>query len=171
MTAERRSDPAVDGPSMNDSDRLLVVAGVDGSESGYRALGAATNLIKGRPGAIEVVFVAHIPAGMEMSADAQYEMSQGFDDAEREVSDAIRDRMQGVEQRWNFRRRDGMVAHELIAVADELHRDYGSDSNVVIVVGGAEHAYHHILGSVPVALVRHATYPILVMPLAAQSNP
>jgi hypothetical protein len=35
---------------------------------------------------------------------------------------------------------------------------------VVIVVGRAEHGYHHVLGSVPRALERHNHYPVIVIP-------
>jgi len=34
---------------------------------------------------------------------------------------------------------------------------------VVIVVGRSEHGYHHLLGSVPQALERHAHYPVIVI--------
>jgi nucleotide-binding universal stress UspA family protein len=68
------------------------------------------------------------------------------------------------EQRWHFQRRDGVVAHELVVVADKLRRDYGDEATVVIIVGSAVQTYHHVLGSVPVALVRHARYPIVVVP-------
>jgi hypothetical protein len=35
---------------------------------------------------------------------------------------------------------------------------------MVIVVGSAVHTYHHVLGSVPVALVRHSRYAVVVVP-------
>ena len=37
------------------------------------------------------------------------------------------------------------------------------DATVVIVVGRSEHGYHHVLGSVPQALERHAHYPVIVI--------
>ena len=57
-----------------------------------------------------------------------------------------------------------MIAHELIAVADQVSLDNGDDASVVIVVGSAMHTLHHLVGSVPVALVRHTKYPIFVVP-------
>jgi len=154
-------DPQVHaGPN---TDRLLVVVGYDGSAHANRALDAATRLISGRAGRIEVVFVAHMPVGAEMSPVAQSEALKGFDDVEREFAEAIRARLDCVEQRWRFQRRDGPIAHEIIAVADQLSA-YDEDASVVIVVGSAMHTYHHVAGSVPVALVRHAKYPIVVVP-------
>jgi nucleotide-binding universal stress UspA family protein len=87
-----------------------------------------------------------------------------FDTLEQQFAEAIRDRLDHVERRWTLERRNGSVAFELVAAADEVSRDHGSDANVVIVVGSAMHTYHRVVGSVPVALVRHAKYPVLVVP-------
>jgi nucleotide-binding universal stress UspA family protein len=92
------------------------------------------------------------------------ESLKAFDSVELEFADAVRDRLADIESRWRFQRRDGAIAHKLTAVADELSRDYGDDAQVVIVVGSAMHSLHHVVGSVPVALVRHAKYPVVVVP-------
>jgi len=34
--------------------------------------------------------------------------------------------MEDHEKRWRFQRRDGPIVHELLAVADELSRDYAT---------------------------------------------
>ena len=111
---------AVEPTGQHSQSRLLAVVGFDGSEPAYRALDAATRLISGRPGTIEVVYVAHQPFGTEMSADAGLEMMKGFDAAEHEFAEAVRSRMEGVEERWHFQRRDGAIAHELALVAEQL---------------------------------------------------
>jgi nucleotide-binding universal stress UspA family protein len=144
--------------------RLLAVVGFDGSQSAYRALDAATQLISGRPGSIVVVYVAHLSASAELSPEAMVESLRGFDALQQELTDTVRSRLDGVEQRWSFQRRDGTIAHELIAAAEEVSRQAGNDASVVIVVGSAMHTYHHVVGSVPVALVRHPKYPIVVVP-------
>ena len=166
----------MDGPESHDravpagtpgpvgSGRLLVIVGFDGSEPAYRALDAAMRLISDRVGIIEIVYVAHPSGGAGMSADAQIEIRKGFDAAEHDFAEAIRARMEGEEQRWRFQRRDGVIAHELLAAADELSRDYGDEATAVIVVGSAVQTYHHVVGSVPVSLVRHARYSIVVVP-------
>jgi nucleotide-binding universal stress UspA family protein len=154
----------IDDPTERGSDPLLLVVGFDGSEAATRALDAATRLMSGRVGSIEVVFVAHTPPVSELSAEALLETLNAFDDVEHDLAEAARSRLEGVGPRWGFRRRNGLIADELAAVADELRRDDGDDAIVVIVVGSAEHAYHHFVGSVPVGLVRHAKYPIIVVP-------
>jgi nucleotide-binding universal stress UspA family protein len=141
-----------------------VVVGFDGSDSAYRALDAATHLISGRCGRIVAVFVAHPWATAELSPEGQVEMLKGFDALEQQFTDEIRSRLDLVEHRWRLERRDGGIAHELVAAADEVSRDGGADATVVIVVGSAMHAYHYVVGSVPVALVRHAKYPVVVVP-------
>ena len=164
QSVEQQIEHIDDIPVIHRAERLIVVVGFDGSESAYRALDASALLISGRVGTVEVVYVAHMAPGAEMSASALTESLKAFDSAELEFTDAVRDRLADIEYRWRFQRRDGLIAHELIAVADELRRDYGDDTQVVIVVGSAMHTLHHVVGSVPVALVRHAKYPVVVVP-------
>ncbi len=161
---EQWVEPVVEGPAVLSRRRLVVVVGFDGSQSAYRALDAATHLISGRAGRIVAVYVAHPSATAEISPEGLAEMLKGFDALEQQFTEAIRSRLNLVEQRWRLERRDGNIAHELIAAADRVSRDYGTDATVVIVVGSAMHTYHHVVGSVPVALVRNAKYPIVVVP-------
>jgi nucleotide-binding universal stress UspA family protein len=151
--------------------RVYAVVGFDGSASALRALDAAARLLNDRPGAMEIVYVAHLPALLaagDVGGGASAEVLQGFDDAARELSDEVRGHLQathlrGAAQRWHFRRRDGAIAGQLIAAADALRRRHGPGVSVVIVVGRSEHGYHHLLGSVPQALERHAHYPVIVI--------
>jgi nucleotide-binding universal stress UspA family protein len=156
--------PIISGRAERSTRWLSAVVGFDGSGSAYRALDAAAQLISGRPGNLVVVYVAHVSSTAEFSPEAVGESLKAFDALEQEFTEAIRNCLDGVEQRWVLQRRDGTVAHELVAAADQASRDYGKDANVVIVVGSAMQSYHHVVGSVPVALVRHAKYPIVVVP-------
>jgi nucleotide-binding universal stress UspA family protein len=160
---EQQIEHVGDIPVLRRAERLVVVVGFDGSEAAYRALDAATLLISGRVGTIEVVYVAHLAPGAEMSASALSESLKAFDSAELEFANTVGDRLADVAC-WHFHRRDGLIAHELITVADELTREYGDEADIVIVVGSAMHTFHHVVGSVPAALVRHAKYPIVVVP-------
>jgi nucleotide-binding universal stress UspA family protein len=153
-------------------DRLVyAVVGVDGSASSLRALDAAALLLNDRPGGMQIVYVAHLPAmaGVGLTGEAATQTRQSLDDATRDLSDQVRARLQashlrGAAQRWHFQRRTGAIADNLIAVADELRRQHGQDAAVFLVVGRSEHGYHHILGSVPSALERHVHYPVIVIP-------
>lgn len=157
--------PAVEGQSEPRLEELLVVVvGFDGSESSYRALDAATRLISGRTGIIVAVYVAHVAAPMELSPEGLVDVLRNFDILEQQFAEAIRNRLNHIERRWRLERRNGSIAPELVAAADEVSRECGTDTTVVIVVGSAMHTYHRVVGSVPVALVRHAKYPVLVVP-------
>jgi nucleotide-binding universal stress UspA family protein len=158
----------ISGPS----DRALyAVVGFDGSASSLRALDTAGRLLNDRPGGMEIVYVAHLPAvaaaGLVGAASA--DMQQSFDDTTRELSEEVRARLQAshlraAAQRWHFQRRDGAIADNLIAVADDVHYQHGPDAEVFLVVGRSEHGYHHVIGSVPAALERHVHYPVIVIP-------
>ena len=151
---------------------VYAVVGFDGSASSLRALDAAARLLHDRPGGMEIVYVAHISAvaaAADVGGEAAAGLRQSFDDATRELSAEVRTRLQashlrGAAQRWHFQRRDGAIADELIAVADDVRRQRGPGTSVVIVVGRSEHGYHHVLGSVPQALERHDHFPVLVIP-------
>jgi nucleotide-binding universal stress UspA family protein len=151
--------------------RVYAVVGFDGSASALRALDAAARLLNDRPGGMEIVYVAHLSALItagDVGGRASAEVLQGFDDATRELSDEVRAHLQaahlrGAAQHWHFQRRDGAIADQLIAAADDLRRRHGPGASMVIVVGRSEHGYHHVLGSVPQALERHAHYPVLVV--------
>ena len=119
---------------------VFVVVGFDGSEPAQRALDAAARLLRDRDGRLEVVYVAHVPAGPTPSAGSM------------------------AEARWHFERRSGAVARELIAVADELRRQRGADANIVLFVGGSSPKHPHVAGSVSLHLAQVDRFPLVVVP-------
>ena len=150
---------------------VYAVVGFHGSGAARHALDAAARLLNDRPGGMEVVYVAHVPAlaAADLRGDATADLQQSFDDATRELSAEVRARLRdshlrGAAQRWHFQRRDGAIADELIAAAKDLRDRHGPDAAVVIVVGRSEHGYHHVLGSVPQALERHDRFPVMIIP-------
>jgi nucleotide-binding universal stress UspA family protein len=171
MLATNPSQTAGTVPGSPDAPTYAVV-GFDGSSSSLRALDAAARLLHDRPGGMEVIYVAHlsaIAAGADIGGRASAGVQQSFDDATRELSAEVRAHLQathlrGAARRWHFQRRDGAIADQLIAAADDLRRQRGPQAEVVIVVGRSEHGYHHVLGSVPQALERHDHFPVLVIP-------
>ena len=122
---------------------FLCVVGFDGTAHALRALDRSVAQLRGREGAIELVYVTDRPAHT------------------REISDEIRDHLQILEPRWHFQRRDGTnVPEALIAVASELQQKQGTDAEIEIVVGSSsEHS-----SRVVVALIQRHRYPVLVVP-------
>jgi nucleotide-binding universal stress UspA family protein len=139
---------------------LHLVVGYDGSPPASRALDAAVSLLQGRTGRITVVYVAHMSSTAMLSVDALAEMEADFDEIEQELRTSAEEQLRGREKDWEFERRQGLIADELIAVA----KDIDPSDTVVIVVGSSSHALHRMLGSAAVSLARHSPVPLVVVP-------
>jgi nucleotide-binding universal stress UspA family protein len=142
---------------------LRLVVGYDGSPPASRALDAALNLLQGRSGRIEVVYVAHMPSMAALSPGAVSELETDFDDVEQELRTMVAEQLRGREHDWGFERRQGLIAEELIAAAQYL-RAAEPDATVVIVVGSSSLVTHRVVGSVAVSLARHSPVPLIVVP-------
>ncbi len=119
---------------------LHLVVGYDGSPPASRALDAAVRLLQGRIGRIDVVYVAE----QELRAQAAGQLCAS-----------------GVA--WQFERRQGIIADQLIAAATAIGETY-PDENVAIIVGSSSHATHRVVGSVAVGLARHSPVPLIIVP-------
>jgi nucleotide-binding universal stress UspA family protein len=90
-------------------------------------------------------------------------MESDFDEIERELRAQAGEQLRGQVETWEFQRRQGLIADELIAAAAGLH-DAGPGDTVVIVVGSSSHAAHRLVGSVAVNLARHSPVPLVIVP-------
>ena len=142
---------------------LRLVVGYDGSPPASRALEAAVNLLLGRDGRIEVVYVAHMPSMAALSPGAVTELEEDFDDIEQELRTMAAEQMGGREERWGFHRRRGLIAEELIGVAKDLGTA-NPHATVAIVVGSSSAVTHRVVGSAAVSLARHSPVPLVVVP-------
>lgn len=159
VTNSRPQDATRTRPAAN----LRLVTGYDGSPPATRALGAATAMLQGRHGSIEVVYVAHVPSVDMMSADALVQVEADFDQIEKELRACAAAQLDGRGSVWDFQRRQGLIAAELIAAASAIIAAHPGDT-VVIVVGSSSHASHRVLGSVAVGLARHCPVPVVIVP-------
>jgi nucleotide-binding universal stress UspA family protein len=157
---EPRVDAAHAAPSAG---MLHIVVGYDGSVPASRALDAAVRLLQGRPGCIDVVWVAHLSSTVRLSAGAVVEMEATFDELEPELRAQAAGQLRGRGADWEFERRQGLIADELIAVAAGI-RDADPGRSVVIVIGSSSHASHRMVGSVAVSLARRSPVPLLIVP-------
>jgi nucleotide-binding universal stress UspA family protein len=142
---------------------LHLVVGYDGSPPASRALDAAANLLQGRTGQIDVVYVAHMPSMAALSPGAVTELETDFDDVEQELRAMAGEQLRGREERWSFHRRQGLIAEELIAAGRDLSAAH-PHGTIVIVVGSSSLVTHRIVGSVAVSLARHSPVPLVVVP-------
>src|ERR1700743_293772 len=104
---------STDTPPVN----LYLVVGYDGSAPATRALDAAVRLLQGRAGRIDVLYVAHLPAADSLSADAIGELEVDCGDIAQHLRASAGEHLNGREDRWEFVRRDGQIADELMKYA------------------------------------------------------
>jgi len=142
---------------------LRLVVGYDGSPPASRALDAAVSLLRGRTGHIDVVYVAHLTSTVMMSPGAVAEMETDFDEIEQELRPAVVEQLRGHDVSWDFRRRQGPIAEELIEVAKAVGEEHPADT-VVIVVGSSSSPVHRMVGSAAVSLARHTAVPLVIVP-------
>jgi nucleotide-binding universal stress UspA family protein len=143
---------------------VVAVVGFDGTQPAQRALDAAAELLRGRDGQLEVVYVAETPAGSAPPDDVKAQVSDRLDSPERRLPYQVRARLDPAEPRWHFQHRNGAVAHELMAAAEELRHQRGPDATIVLVVGGSSDHGADVAGTVPVNLARADQFPLVVVP-------
>jgi nucleotide-binding universal stress UspA family protein len=142
---------------------LHLVVGYDGSPPASRALDGAVRLLQGRAGRIEVVYVAHLPSLVMLSAGAVGEMEKDFDEIEQDLRAQAAEQLRVSGPAWGFERRQGLITDELIAAAT-ASSDANPGATVVIMVGSSSHATHRVVGSVAVGLARHSPVPVIIVP-------
>ena len=140
-----------------------LMVGYDGSPPASRALDAAVRLLQGRTGRIEVVYVAHLSSLVMLSADAIAEMREDFNEVEQELRAQAAGQLRASGAAWEFERRQGAIADELIAAATVI-RDAHPGETVAIMVGSSSHATHRVVGSVAIGLARHSPVPLMIVP-------
>jgi nucleotide-binding universal stress UspA family protein len=128
-----------------------------------RALDGAARLLHGRIGRIDVVYVAHLSSLDMLSYGVIAEMEKNFDEIERELRTQAAGQLRASGAAWEFERRQGIIADELIAAATAI-RDAHPGENVAIMVGSSSHATHRVVGSVAVGLARHSPVPLIIVP-------
>ena len=110
---------------------LRLVVGFDGSPPSSRALDAAANLLQGRTGRIEVVYVAHMPSMAALSPAAVAELETDFNDVEQELRTMAGAQINNRMESWGFQRRQGLIAEELLAAARDIDAAH-PDATVVM---------------------------------------
>ena len=137
--------------------------GFDATPPAMRALDVAIRLLTVRPGRITVVWVAHLTSTVSLSADAVAIVESDFDKVAEDLRSTAAKRLEGHGVEWDFQWRQGLIAHELIAVAEAIHAGRPNDV-VVIMVGSSSSARHRMVGSVAVSLAHHSPVPVTIVP-------
>jgi len=134
-----------------------VVVGYDGSEASRHALAYAVGMARRLGHSLLVTYVAMPGVFCEPLTGQVIAPNRDSQETQRWLLaelDEICDRA-GLDVR--LLTRQGSPARELAAVADEFTAD-------ALVIGAPAHVWHHLAGSVPGWLARHARCPVIVVP-------
>ncbi|QKV97393.1 universal stress protein [Streptomyces sp. NA02950] len=136
----------------------VIVVGVDGSDSSWRAAAYAAGLARRQNALLAVVYVQPVlPAGGALGAAVADTTGEVAEELIQQIREAT-ERLRGVfEVRWEFHTFRGDPYGGLVQAADELTAD-------AVVVGASEQAGHRIVGSVAVRLVKAGRWPVTVVP-------
>lgn len=154
-SAETRDNQAhtfeygVDGPK-------VILAGIDGSDSAWRAAAYAAGLARRQDSLLVLAYVQQLfTTGWGQTGIPLVETGKQIAEELLAYIKESTSRMESI--RWEFRTAQGDPYSCLVAIADELRVD-------AIVVGASEHAGHRMFGSVAVRLVKSGRWPVTVVP-------
>jgi nucleotide-binding universal stress UspA family protein len=134
-----------------------VIAGYDGSSSARNALAYAAGMARrlGRP--LLMVYVTSPGVYCEPLTGQVVGLLRDADALERWLLTELDQVTDPGELEVHVRTRRGNPARELAATAAEFSAD-------ALVIGAPRHFWHHLAGSVPGWLARHAKCPVIVVP-------
>jgi nucleotide-binding universal stress UspA family protein len=150
--------------SIDENLPLVLVVGFDGTEPAQRALRSAADVLRVRPGRMDVVFVAHVPSTVALAAQAIEAVREGLDTEERQLASMADETLRDTDVKWRFQRRNGEIAAELLAAGKEELDSQGPSTHVVLVVGGSAHKIDRYLNSTPAKVIRQDRFEVLVVP-------
>jgi nucleotide-binding universal stress UspA family protein len=136
----------------------VIVTGVDGSQSSFRAAAYASGLARRQHALLAIVYVQPVlPAGAGLGAPMAEATGSIAESLVAEIRLAT-ERLRGIwDVRWEFHTFHGDPYNGLVTAADELKAD-------AVVVGASESAGHRFVGSVAVRLVKAGRWPVTVVP-------
>ena len=134
-----------------------VIAGYDGSGSARNALAYAAGLARRLDRPLLLVYVTSPGVYCEPLTGQVVGLPRDNDALERWLLSELDQVADPSELEVHVRTRRGSPARELSAMAAEFSAD-------ALVIGAPRHFWHHVAGSVPSWLARHANCPVIVVP-------
>ena len=150
--------PAPQGFELGTDGPRVVLVGIDGSETSFRAGAYAWGLARRQGARLVAVWVR--PQGSP--ADLFAESAAAIADAREQEVERLRRLLDWAKDYYGIPSaglvvRSGDPFRELVKVAEEQRAD-------AVVVGASEHAGHRFVGSLGLRLVRAARWPVTVVP-------
>jgi nucleotide-binding universal stress UspA family protein len=139
-----------DGPS-------LILVGVDGSRTSWRAAAYAAGLARRQHSRLLAVYVARLSASVGMAPGVAAAMNEVAAQTAAEIEERLRAAADERGVDLEFRGVLGDPWTELNRAATERKAD-------AVVVGASEHAGHRLVGSLATRLVRAGKWPVTVVP-------
>jgi nucleotide-binding universal stress UspA family protein len=138
---------------------LVIMAGIDGSESSVRAAAYAAGLARRQGAKLALVYIQPYPASMSPSAASEMIAASRStaEDLRRQMEDAVERLPEGTVARWEFHTGEGDPFRALCEFATKLRAD-------AVVIGASQKAGHRIVGSVAIRLVKAGKWPVTVVP-------
>lgn len=138
---------------------LVIMAGVDGSESSVRAAAYAAGMARRQGAKLALVYIQPYPASVSPAAASEIiAMNRATaEDLRRQMAEGIERLPAGTVARWEFHTGEGDPYRGLCEFAAKLRAD-------AVVIGASQKAGHRILGSVAVRLVKAGKWPVTVVP-------
>ncbi len=134
-----------------------VLVGYDGSGSARHALAYAAGLARRLDRPLLMVYVTSPGIYCEPLTGQVVGLPRDTDALERWLLTELDQVADPSELEVHVRTRRGTPARELAAIAAEFSAD-------ALVIGAPRHFWHHVAGSVPGWLARHAKCPVVVVP-------
>ncbi|MFF2950124.1 universal stress protein [Kitasatospora sp. NPDC057965] len=137
----------------------MLLAGLDGSDSSWRATAYAAGLARRQNATLAIAYIQPVLGAATALAGAAVE------ETTREIAEELLTAIREAEHRlrdvwqvdWRFLTVRGDPYAGLARLADELRADG-------VVVGASEQAGHRVIGSVAVRLVKAGRWPVTVVP-------
>ncbi|KJK55807.1 MULTISPECIES: universal stress protein [Actinomycetes] len=138
----------------------VIVVGVDGSDSSWRAAAYAAGLARRQGSKLALVYVQPVSAMLAMTGFGG-ELGGTTESVAEEIVQQAREAAERLGStfsvHWEFHTLVGDPFTGLADTADGLRAD-------AVVVGASEQAGHRVMGSLAVRLVKAARWPVTVVP-------
>lgn len=146
-----RFERGTDGPK-------VILAGLDGSDTSWRAAAYAAGLARRQNALLTLVYVQpYLPTGAALGVPVSEVGTGVAEQLMAEIRESVERQQGAFRVRWEFHTFRGDPYSGLTAAADQLTAD-------AVVVGASERAGHRLVGSVAVRLVKAGRWPVTVVP-------